>query len=376
MKGKAMTLQWGILGTARINQALIPPLRASSRNKLVAVASRSQERAEAYAREWGISRAFGSYESLLADPAIDVIYNPLPNSLHAEWTIKAVQAGKHVLCEKPLAISVEEVDAISAAAAQAGRVVAEAFMYRHHPQTLQVKALVDSGSIGTPRLVRGSFSFNMTRANDVRLDPAMGGGCLWDVGCYPVSFARYLAGSEPVEVFGWQITGPSGIDELFAGQLRFAGSHDLYAQFDCSFRVPLRTQLEIVGSEGVIRLPAPFTPGKAGSGSARSGLWGVAAALPTPLKSFLRKLVARMPEALQTALQNSQEEFLLLRDGQTQRIRLPRQELYAGEVEDMADAILLGKPPRVSLADSRGNVATLGALLRSAREGRPVPLVQ
>ncbi|MBN1888553.1 MAG: Gfo/Idh/MocA family oxidoreductase [Thermoflexales bacterium] len=371
-----MTLKWGLLGTARINHALIPPLRASTRNELAAVASRGQERAEAYAREWGIPRAFGSYESLLADPAIDVVYIPLPNSLHAEWTIKAVQAGKHVLCEKPLALSPEQVDAISAAAAQAGRVVAEAFMYRHHPQTLQVKALLDSGAIGALRLVRASFSFNLTNSNDVRLEPDMGGGCLWDVGCYPVSFARYLAGAEPVEVFGWQITGPSGIDELFAGQLRFAGSPAWYAQFDCSFRVPLRTQLEIVGSEGVIGLPAPFTPGTAGTRLASgSGLWGVVAALPQPIKSFLRKLLARMPGAVQSALQNSQEEFFLLRDSQSRAIKLPRQDLYAGEVEDMADAILLSQAPRVSLTDSRGNVATLGALLRSAREGQPVPLI-
>src|SRR5512145_3147852 len=142
-------LQWGLLSTARINRALITPLRASNRNQLLAVASRTQESAEKYAREWKIPRAHGSYEALLADPEIDVIYISLPNHLHAPWTIKAVEAGKHVLCEKPLALSVEEVDAVRSAARRHGRVVAEAFMYRHHPQTLKVQELVKNGSLGT-----------------------------------------------------------------------------------------------------------------------------------------------------------------------------------------------------------------------------------
>src|SRR3990170_3418207 len=183
-------LRWGLLSTARINQALMAPLGSSTRNRLVAVASRIPERGEAYAREWNIPRAFASYEAMLADPDIDVIFNPLPNRLHAEWTIKAAQAGKHVLCEKPLAITVEEVDAIEAAARQAGVVVAEAFMYRHHPQTLKVRELVDGGAVGDLWLVRGSFTFDLTRESDPRLDPALGGGSIWDVGCYPISCSR------------------------------------------------------------------------------------------------------------------------------------------------------------------------------------------
>src|ERR1051325_4538638 len=183
-------LNWGLLSTARINRALITPLRASKRNKLVAVGSRSQETAEAYAKEKKIERAYGSYDALLADPDIDVIYNPLPNHLHAEWTIKAMAAGKHVLCEKPLALSVDEVEAIKAAAQKYGRVVAEAFMYRHHPQTLKVQELVKSGSLGTLKLIRGSFSFVLTHEGDVRLKPEWGGGSIWDVGCYPISYTR------------------------------------------------------------------------------------------------------------------------------------------------------------------------------------------
>ncbi len=322
-------LRWGLLGTARINRALIPPLRASARNELVAVASRNVGRAETYAREWNIPRVFGSYEAMLPDPDIDVVYISLPNALHAEWTIKAAQAGKHVLCEKPLAVTVDEVDAVRAAAAQAGVVVAEAFMYRHHPQTLEVKERVDGGAIGTVRLVRGSFSFTLTRPSDVRLNPALSGGSVWDVGCYPISYARYVIGAEPVEVFGWQVTGSTGVDEGFAGQLRFAGN--VVAQFDCSFRAPLRAHMEIVGSEGTIDVPRPFKPGL-------------------------------------------NEQVLLTRGDEAQAIAIPGQELYLGEVEDMADAVLLGKDPRVSLADSRGNVAAIVALLRSAREGRPIPV--
>jgi D-xylose 1-dehydrogenase (NADP+, D-xylono-1,5-lactone-forming) len=205
-------LRWGILSTARINKALIPPLQSSKRNKLLAVASRSQDKADAYARAKKIKRAYGSYEALLADPEIDVIYNPLPNHLHAEWTIKAVEAGKHVLCEKPLALSLDEVDAIAAAADKHGKIVAEAFAYRAHPQTLKVKEIVDSGKLGKIKMVHGSFTFVMTNPDDYRWKPEMGGGGLWDIGCYPLSYTRTVLGAEPLEVFGWQGTAPTGVD--------------------------------------------------------------------------------------------------------------------------------------------------------------------
>ncbi len=324
------TLNWGLLSTARINRALIPPLQVSKRNHLLAVASRSQENADAYAKEKKIARAYGAYEALLADPEIDVIYNPLPNHLHAEWTIKAVEAGKHVLCEKPLALSVDEVDAVQAAARKHGRVVAEAFMYRHHPQTLKVQELVKSGSIGTLKLIRGSFSFILSREEDIRLlDPAMGGGSIWDVGCYPISYARTVVGENPLEVFGWQVTGKTGIDETFVGQLRFAG--DVHAQFDSSFAIPFHSFMEIVGSEGTLSIPKPFKP-------------------------------------------DVNERIFLTRDEKIETIKVKGQELYLGEVEDMADAILLGKDSRVSLQDSRANVAVIKALLESARVGKSVSI--
>ena len=322
-------LRWGFLSTARINRALIPPLRVSGRNQLVAVASRSIAQAKAYAEEWDIPLAFGSYEDMLAAPDIDVIYNSLPNALHAEWTIKAAQAGKHVLCEKPLALSPEEVDAVAEAARQAGVFVAEAFMYRHHPQTLRLKEMVEEGVIGRLQLIRGSFTFPLLDRQNVRLAPELGGGSIWDVGCYPISYARFLAGTEPVEVFGWQVTGPSGVDETFAGQMRFPG--EVLAQFDSGFQSPVRTHLEIVGSEGSINVPTPFKPGV-------------------------------------------NEVIELWRDNEVQPMAIPGQELYMGEVEDMADAVILGKSPRVSLEDSRGNVIAILALLQAAHQSVPVLL--
>ena len=317
-------LNWGLLSTARINRSVIPGLRASKRSNLLAVASRSQESADTFAKKWKIPRAHGSYEALLADPEIDVIYNPLPNHMHAEWTIKAVEAGKHVLCEKPIALNVEDVDAIAAAAQKHGRVVAEAFMYRHHPQTLKVQEMVQSGSLGTLRLVRGSFTYTMTREGNIRSNPEMGGGSTWDVGCYPISYMRTVIGAEPLEVFGWQVIGPTGIDDSFFGQLRFA--EDIYGQFDSSFVMPPHAYMEFVGSEATLIVPKPYKP-----------------------------------------YQN--EKIFLVRNGKTETIKIKGEELYVGEVEDMVDAILLGKKPRISLDDSRANVAAILAFLESANTG-------
>ena len=322
-------LRWGLLSTAKINQAVIPPLRASERNILTAVASRSQDSADAYAKENQIERAFGSYEAMLTDPEIDIIYNSLPNHLHAEWTVKAVEAGKHVLVEKPIALTVAEVDAIEAAAKKHGRVVAEAFMYRHHPQTLQVINMAQSGTLGQVKLIRGAFGFNFSREDNYRLDPARGGGALWDVGCYPLSYARAILGAEPLEVFGWQVTSATGIDESFIAQVRFPS--EIYAQFTCSFAMTFHAVMELIGSEGRLNIPVPFKPGE--------------------------------------------DEHLLLTHPNNTTETIPvtgLAELYSGEIEDMADAVLLGKTPRVTLADSRANVAAILALLESARTGKPV----
>ena len=323
------TLRWGLLSTARINTALIPPLQASKRNKLVAVASRTKDKADAFAREKKIKRAYGSYEALLADPEIDVIYNPLPNHMHTEWTIKAVEAGKHVLCEKPLALSLDEVDAIDTAARKYGKVVAEGFVYRTHPLAFKVKQLIANGSLGGIRIVRGSFTYSDTSSDNIRLKPEMGGGGLWDIGCYPLSYMRTMLGAEPMEVFGWQVTGSTGVDETFIAQMRFPG--DVFAQFDCSMVIPYHVFMEFIGDVATLIIPNPFIPGP-------------------------------------------NRTLYLTRNGKTERITVKGPDTYITEVEDMADAILLGKPPVISLAESRANIAAILALFESAKIGKPVAL--
>ena len=322
-------LRWGLLGTADINRALIPPLRLSKRNKLLAVASRSQQKADAYARERKIKRAYGTYEALLADPDIDVIYNPLPNALHAEWTIKAVEAGKHVLCEKPLALSLAEVDAIAAAAQRENKVVSEAFVYRSHPQALKVKQLIDSGELGKIKIVRGSFTYPDTSPDNYRLKPEMGGGGLWDIGCYPINYMRTMLAMEPAEVFGWQVIGPTGVDEVFVAQMRFPG--DVFTQFDCSTVIPYHVFMEFIGDLATLVIPNPFIPG--------------------PIRSLY-----------------------LVKNGKSKMISVKGPDNYITEVENMADAILLGQPPAVSLTDSRNNINVILALFESAKTGKPVRL--
>jgi len=320
-------LNWGLLSTAKINRALIKPINTSKRTRLLAVASRSQAHADIYAREWKIPRASGSYDSMLADPAIDIIYNSLPNHLHAEWTIKALRAGKHVLCEKPLALTLEEVDAMITASKETGKILMEAFMYRHHPQTLKVKEIVESGELGKLQFIRGSFTFTITREGDIRLNKEMGGGSIWDVGCYPISYTRLLAGKEPIEVFGWQVEGPGGYDESFFGQMRF--KNEVLSQFDSGFRSPLRSNMEIVGTKAILEIPNPFKP-------------------------------------------NETCDIILKDDDDRKIIKIKGEELYRGEVENLLDAILFNKPTRVSLEDSRGNIAVILAFLESAAQNKPI----
>jgi predicted dehydrogenase len=324
-------LRWGLICTARINRALIPAIRAAGRSELVAVASRDLARAQEYARQWEIPRAHGSYQALLADPDVDVIYNALPNHLHCAWTVRAADAGKHVLCEKPLALTVDEVDRVSEAARRNGVVVFEAFMYRHHPQTFKVQELIRRGAIGALRTVYATFSFTLDRPADPRLDAAMGGGALWDVGCYPVSFARAVVGDDPAEVFGWQATGPSGVDLTFAGQMRFAGG--ALAQIACGFQAAFHRGAEIAGSEGVITLEDPWKPGA------------------------------------------DSEPGVTLRHGDDVEW-LPVEDVGPPlcEVRAMEACVLDGAPPIVSLADSHGNTATINGLYESARTGKPVTL--
>ncbi len=256
-------IAWGLLGTGRINGAIIPAVRDSGIATIAGIASRDKARAEAYAAERGIPRSYGSYEELLADPGIDVIYNALPNALHAPWTIRALEAGKHVLVEKPFAIARREVDAIFAAAARAGRIVVDGAMHRYHPRLHALKRAIDEDRIGSPLFFRGTFTLDLGRPDNARWDPGLGGGCLWDVGFYPVSVARYVAGAMPVAMEASARRTGRGVDEHFTATLRFAGG--MTAQIAASFAAQYRTHIEIVGTSGLLRLELPFRPDEPGS---------------------------------------------------------------------------------------------------------------
>jgi predicted dehydrogenase len=249
-------VRWAILSTARINRRVIPHLHESPCCELVAVASRTQDRADEYARTWSIPRAHGSYEALLEDSEVEAVYISLPNGPHVEWSSRFLEAGKHVLCEKPLARDPQDVERAFDAADRAGRLLMEAFMWRHHPQTARFVELVSGGAIGELRLVRASFSFRIDRDDDVRLAPALAGGALMDVGCYCVSGARLLAG-EPLWASAQQVLGPSGVDVRLVGTLVLAGG--VLAQLDCAFDLPLREELEAIGSAGSLRAAWPWT---------------------------------------------------------------------------------------------------------------------
>jgi predicted dehydrogenase len=247
-------VRWGLLSTARINRAILEGSRQSERTGIIAVASRDQARADEYAREHGLGRAYGSYESLLEDDDIEVVYNSLPNSLHVEWSIRALEAGKHVLCEKPLDRRVEAVERAFDTAERNGRLLMEAFMYRHHPQTRKAAELVRDGAIGELRQLRSLFSFILTDEADVRMLPELDGGALMDLGCYCISMQRLLAG-EPELVFGRQRLGGGGVDVGFVAVLQFP--HDVFGEFHCGFDLPEGNGLEAIGSEGKLVVADP-----------------------------------------------------------------------------------------------------------------------
>jgi xylose dehydrogenase (NAD/NADP) len=318
-------LRWGILGPGRIAPRLVRAVGASPRGALVAVASRDRDRAASFAGTHGIPDAYGSYDALLDARDVDVVYISLPNHLHAEWTVRALEAGKHVLCEKPLALTVEQVDAVAAAAARSGRIAVEGFMYLHHPQILRAIELARTGAVGRLELVNGTFSFFLTHPGDPRVDPAMGGGSLWDVGCYPVSLSRRIAGDEPDEVAAFARFDERGVDRTFIGQMHFPGG--LLAQFDCGFAAPGRERIEIVGNDGTLVLDSPFLPAPDG---------------PAPTLTRWHGRDATI-------------------------IDVASVDQYAAEVDDLTAAVLDGSPPRIDLAFSRGNIAALVALARAAR---------
>jgi D-xylose 1-dehydrogenase (NADP+, D-xylono-1,5-lactone-forming) len=250
--------RWGILSTARINMAVLEGARKSDAVEVVAVASRDGARAEEYAREHGIARAHGSYEALLEDDGVDAVYISLPNSLHHEWTLRALASGKHVLCEKPYSRRAAEVEEAFDAADRARLVLSEAFMWRHTPQTRRLVELLPQ--IGELRGVRSAHAFRLTDPMNVRLIAELDGGGLMDVGCYCVSASRLFAG-EPERVYGEQVVGPTGVDVHFTATLRFPG--DVIAEFACGFDFNQR-ELELIGTEGSLKTLDPFTFSKGG----------------------------------------------------------------------------------------------------------------
>lgn len=251
-------LRWGILGCARISRrGLIPGIRASTTGRLDAIGSRDLANARAWAAEFAIPRAYGSYEAVVADPDIDAIYIPLPNELHRSWVEAAADRGLHILCEKPLALDAAEARAMAAYCRDRGVVLREAFMWRHQPRTLEIKRRLDEGAIGNLRLIRASFSFPID-PGDWRLDPSRGGGALWDVGCYGLNTARLFAEAEPETIRATARFGPTGVDLSLAASLRFPGG--ILAQVDCSFEQPFRCNYELVGTTGTIEVPDAYLP--------------------------------------------------------------------------------------------------------------------
>jgi predicted dehydrogenase len=258
MPSASARLRWGILGVANINNRLLPAFTKSNNAELRAIASRSLDKAQAAAKAAGIPVAHGSYEALLDDPTVDAVYNPLPNTLHAEWTKKAAERGKHVLCEKPLCPTAAEAqDVVDFCKAKNVKLM-DGFMWPHHPRTAKLRQFLDSGGIGEVRRVSGTFTFSLPlEPGNIRLKPELGGGSLLDVGCYPVYGLRWAMGADPVWAFGTANT-QFGVDVEFNGVLWFPDGR--IASFDCGFTHPMRQWLEITGSEGVVWVPEMWLP--------------------------------------------------------------------------------------------------------------------
>ncbi len=317
-----MTVSWGLLSTAPINTSILAAARASDRADVVAVASRDPARAEAYAREHGIERAHGSYDALVEDPGVAAVYISLPNGLHVEWTMKALGAGKHVLCEKPFSRRAEDVERAFDTAESLGLVLSEGFMWRHHPQTAKLRELISNGSVGRLRLVRVAFSFPLAlerSPEDARFDPALDGGAMMDVGCYCVSAIRFVAG-EPESVAGKEVIGPTGVDVVFTGALTHA--EDVASHFDCSFVVPRRSELEVLGEEASLFVRNPFV-------------------ITSP-------------------------RIELRRDGDVEPVDVEHQDSYLLELDNVSGAIRGEVPLLLGREDAVGQARTIEALYRSA----------
>ncbi|MGZ4214845.1 MAG: Gfo/Idh/MocA family protein [Solirubrobacteraceae bacterium] len=322
-----MLIRWGIMSTARINSKFLEGARQSSALEILAVASRERETAERYAAENGIERAYGGYDALLADPDVDAVYISLPNSMHVEWSVRALEAGKHVLCEKPLGRRAADVNRAFDVADREGRLLMEAFMYRHNPQTRRLVELVRDGAVGRVRLIRSAFSFAEADPANVRLTTALDGGALMDVGCYCVSGSRLIAG-EPQRVGAEQVAGGDGVDIVFAATMRFAD--DVLAHFDAGLALNTRDELEVVGDEGSLFLDDPW-------------------------------------HCLEPVIE-------MRRHDTCERIEIEVVNSYRLEAENMSAAIRGEAPLLLDRADALGQARTIEALYEAADTGLPVTL--
>ncbi len=329
------SLNWAVLGVGQISEIVAPAIRESQWAVPYAIASRTREKAEGFARRHGFLKSYGRYGDVLEDPAVDVVYNPLPNWLHCDWSIRALKAGKHVLCEKPLAEDRAECQKMIAVSKECGRLLMEAFAFRFHPQTTKVKELIGNGEVGEVRIIRASLGFPLNfDLPDIRLKKSPGGGALMDVGCYCVNVIRYLMGGEPLTALGQSLCGPShGVDLTFGGMLVFPGQR--LGLFSGSFQTALDFQLEILGSRGRILVPKPFKP-DANHGSLTMQVAGKTREVP-------------------------------IRNGG---------EVYRLQVDHFSRSILEKRPLSLPLQDSLGNMAAIEALRRSAETGRETRVVQ
>ncbi len=325
-------LKWGILSTARINRRLIPPMKQATRSEVVAVASRSAAKAHDFAQKWDISQTFDSYEAMLTSPDINVVYIPLPNSMHYEWTLKAAEAGKHILCEKPIALTTAQIDEMITAAEANGVILQEQFQYHRHPQLLKLKRVINEGLIGEVTLLRTSFTVPLKADTvNIRFRKAMGGGSLWDVGSYTTSFLLSVTDADPIAVTGWQKNNEDGADTIFAGQIHF--DKGIIAQFDCGFHIPFRVGTEVVGTNGVLQVDNPWQPDVDGR---TSGLRHIA------------------------------------KDDSVTLIATEVIDPYLCSIQAMEAAVLDGTPSVFSLAQSRQNVVVIEALYQAAETGQVV----
>lgn len=328
-------IQWGIIGCANIaTGAVIPGIQQSKTGEVAAIASRSLDKAEQTAKQLNIPAAYGSYEELLADPNIESVYIPLPNHLHKDWAILAAKAGKHVLCEKPAALTAREAQEMVAACENAGVVFAEAFMYRYHPRYTMIRDIMESGEIGELRGIRGSFTFNnASDVNNVRYKQEWGGGSLYDVGVYPISAARMLLGQEPqaATVHAFFSEKHDHVDMMASGILEF--DHGVALTFDCGMWAAFRNTLEIIGTEGRIEVPAAFVVN-----------------------------------------QDERDHFYVYTKDGNREVEVPHLNQYSLQADAVGKSIRHGDPLPYPAADAVLNMKVMDACLLSARERRRVEI--